>query len=78
MRGSNVARHVPNDGSEDSGGTYDRIGTGVRCPFVERVDTVGSWNVLLDELLVNLLGVHPLAEPSGGNRMERDIFGCPY
>ena len=77
MRGSNVARHVPNDGSEDSG-TYDRIGTGVCCPFVECVNTVVSWNVLLDELLVNRLGVHPLAEPSGGNRMERDVFGYPY
>jgi hypothetical protein len=77
VRGSNVARHVPNDGSESSG-TYDRIGTGVCCPFVERVNTVVSWNVLLDELLVNRLGMHPLAKPSGGNRMERDVFGRPY
>ena len=54
--------------------TYDRIGAGIRRPFVERVDTIVSRNVLLDELFANRLRVHPLAEPCGGNRMECDIF----
>ena len=56
------------------GETYDRIGAGIRRPFVERVDTVASRNVLFDKLFANRLRVHPLAEPCGGNRMERDVF----
>ena len=58
------------------GRTYDCIGACIRCPFVERVDAVVSRSVLFDEQLANRLRVHPLAEPCGGNRMERDVFGC--
>jgi hypothetical protein len=71
------ARHVSNDGGEDDG-AYDRIRAGIRGPFVECLDPIVSRNVLLDELLANRLRVHPLAEPGGGDGMERDVFGCPY
>lgn len=54
--------------------TYDRIGAGIRRPFVECVDAVVSRGVLFDEQLTDRLRVHPLAEPCGGNRMERDVF----
>ena len=54
--------------------TYDRIGSGIRCPLFERVDAVLSRSVLFDEKLTNRLRMHPLAEPCGGDRMERDVF----
>jgi hypothetical protein len=64
-------------GGKDSG-TYDRIGASIGCPFIERVDVVVSRNVLLDELVINRLRMHPLAKPCGGNRMERDVFWMSF
>ena len=55
---------------------YDCIGTGVCGPFVERIHAVFSRSVLIDEVLINRLRVHPFAEPCGGECMERDIYGC--
>ena len=54
--------------------TYDRIGAGICCPFIECVDAVVSRGVLLDEQLTDRLRMHPLAEPCGGNCMERDVY----
>jgi hypothetical protein len=57
----------------EGGVTYDRVGTGIRGPLVERVHAVFAWSVLVDEMLANRLRVHPLAEPCRGDRMERDV-----
>jgi hypothetical protein len=64
--------------SRENNETHDCIGAGVCRPFVECIDTVITRNVLLDELIVNRLGVYPVAEPRGGNRLESNVFGCPY
>lgn len=71
---SDIFKRTTEAGDNGPEGTYDRIGAGIRRPFVERVHAVVSRNVLLDELFADRFRVHPLAEPCGGNRMECDVF----
>jgi hypothetical protein len=64
------------DDSRENNETYDRIGASVRRLFVECVEAAVTRNVLLDQVLINRLGMYLLAEPCGGDRMESDAFGC--